>query len=191
MTQALARMFSVARAGAFAALAVGAGALLAPAPAQAQYRYGYAGDGAFPDGRAYAPPRPADRAYAPRVSGYRPAAYRPPVRAAYHAPRPASRAAHRPVYRSSRNPWPVVAGVGLGVVAGAAIANSRPRYAQPAYYPQPQVANGYHANGYYTDARYAGAGYANAHGGQCWLEQRKVHAGFERRVMTVRVCPHY
>jgi hypothetical protein len=177
------RMFSIARAAAFAALALGAGALLTPAPAEAQGRHGYSGGGGarFAAGRVAAPrmgvaPRMGIRGgYGPRVAapgfraaGYRYPGYRPGVRPGF---RPVVRPGWRPAYYNrgwyGGNYWPAAAGVGLGLVGAAAIANS-------SYY-------------YANDGYYGAAAYPQS----CWLERRTVRTGHGARVINVRVCPHY
>jgi hypothetical protein len=178
-------MFSIARAAAVAAVALGTGALLTPAPAEAQGRHGYsAGGGARVGGGVrVSGPRMgaggrvgiAPRGYAPRVagSGFRAAGYRHP------GYRPGFRPGVRPVVRPGWRPayhnrgwyrggyWPAAAGVGLGIVGAAAIANSGYYYAN----------DGYYSNGYAAQ--------------QCWLERRTVRTSYGPRVINVRVCPHY
>ncbi len=170
-------LFNIARVAAVAAFALGAGALLTPAPAEAQGRHGYsAGGGArFGGGRVSAPrmgiaPRMGygQRGFAPRIAGPRVVGSR--VAGYRHGYRPGVRPGvrpgnwrPRPYYRGGRYPyWPVAAGVGLGLVGAAAVAN----------------------NGYY----YADGGYGAQ---QCWLERRTVRANYGRRVINVRVCPVY
>ncbi|MDP2358171.1 MAG: hypothetical protein Q8M31_19205 [Beijerinckiaceae bacterium] len=165
-------LFNIARVAAVAAFALGAGALLTPAPAEAQGRQGYsAGGGArFSGGRVSAPrmgvaPRMgySQRGVAPRVSGYRPvvrSGVRPVVR---HGVRPGVWRPGRSYSRGGRYPyWPAAAGVGLGLVGAAAVANS----------------------GYY----YANGGYGAQ---QCWLERRTIRTNYGRRMINVRVCPVY
>ncbi len=81
-------------------------------------------------------------------------------------PRPGWRPAYYNRGWYGGNYWPAAAGVGLGLVGAAAIANSGYYYAN----------NGYYANGYAQ---------------QCWLERRTVRTGYGPRVINVRVCPHY
>lgn len=172
------RLFSIARAAAVAALALGAGALLTPAPAEAQGRHGFShGGDRFAGGGRSAGPRMrghhrqfshrgvSSREFAPRVHGRHAVGQRFGVRPSVsrHNWRPAYNA--RPVYhhrRGNNRYWPVAAGVGLGVLGAAAVANS-----------------GY----YYT--------HANSYPTQCWREQRSLRDGFGNRVINVRVCPEY
>lgn len=167
------RLFSIARTAAVAAFTLGSIALLAPAPAEAQHRHGYSqGGGArYHGGRIARPhmgvaPRVshrqrdfAPRGFAHRGGVYRPGVYRPGVRHPGWVAGP--NWGHRPIRRHHNRHWPVAAGVGLGLVGAAAVANS----------------------GYY----YAGSGYQQ----QCWLERRTVRGHYGHRVINVRVCPTY
>ncbi len=162
-------LFNIARVAAVAAFVLGGGALLTPAPAEAQSRHGFsAGGGARHHGGRIARPHMGvaprvshrQRAFAPRSFAHRGGVYRPGVRHTgwNHAPQ----WGHRPLRRSHNRHWPVAAGVGLGLVGAAAVANS----------------------GYY----YAGGGYRQQ---QCWLERRTIRANYGHRVINVRVCPVY
>ncbi|MFN3891835.1 MAG: hypothetical protein ACK4MV_15680 [Beijerinckiaceae bacterium] len=174
------RLFSIARTAALAALALGAGALFTPGPAEARNGYGAPGGGVRFAGARVAAPRMAmapriaygGRNYAPRIAaGYRTAGYRPGVRPPGWGPRPPGWRPRPPYYRGGWYGgyypyWPAAAGVGLGVIGAAAIANTGYYYAN---------------DGYYAD------GYAQ----QCWLERRAVRTNYGRRVINVQVCPAY
>lgn len=174
-------LLNIARTAAVAAFALGIGALLTPAPAEAQNRHGFShggGNHRIHGGRVARPhmgiaPRVSHRqrdfshrvshrhsGFAPRAVAYRGGAYRPAVRhAGWHHGQQWS---HRPLRRSHNRHWPVAAGLGLGLVGAAAVANSGYYYTSGGYSPQ-----------------------------QCWLERRTVRAHYGHRVINVRVCPVY
>ncbi len=163
-------LFNIARAAAVAAFAFGAGVLFTPAPAEAQNRheYSYGGGQHRFGGQRVARPHMGvthrvshrQRGFAPRAVAHRGGIYRPAVR--HVGWNQGQQWGHRPVRRNHNRHWPVAAGVGLGLVGAAAVANSRYYYTSGGYSPQ-----------------------------RCWLERRTVQAHYGHRVINVRVCPVY